>query len=223
MRKIAAAVPPPCGVDALARIIGTHGGATTSALSPSRRHPGPDTPDMDLRRYLQSRLPQASDLSQRRFIAWFGHRLHDPNLWHFGRRSVARATGIGFLVAFFPIPIHMVIIVPLAILRGINLPVLIGAVWITNPVTWVPMFYFAYRIGLLFTGGAVQTAASLQLSSDWHSLAHAFDLIWLPLCIGSAICGMVSGTIGYLLVDGLWRLAVRRRWRRRVEARAARR
>ena len=155
MRKIAAAVPPPCGVDALARIIGANGGATTSAPSPSRGHPGPDTPDMDFRRYLQSRLPQASDLSQRRFIAWFGHRLHDPNLWHFGRRSVARATGIGFLVAFFPIPIHMVIIVPLAILRGINLPVLIGAVWITNPVTWVPMFYFAYRIGLLFTGAYI--------------------------------------------------------------------
>lgn len=182
----------------------------------------PTTHTMDLRRYLQSRLPQPADLTRRRWIAWFGHRLHDPNLWHFGRRSVARATGIGLLIAFFPIPIHMLIIVPLAILRGLNLPVIIGAVWITNPVTWVPMFYFAYRVGLVFTGGTVQTADSLQLSSDWHSLVHAFDVIWLPLCVGSAICGVVASLLGYFLVDGLWRLAVRRRWRRRVAARAAR-
>jgi len=180
------------------------------------------TLDMDLRRYLQTRLPQPSDLAQRRWIAWFGHRLHDPNLWHFGRRSVARATGIGLLIAFFPIPIHMLIIVPLAILRGLNLPVIIGAVWITNPVTWVPMFYFAYRVGLLFTGGALQTADSLQLTSDWHTLVRAFDLIWLPLFVGSAICGVVCGLVGYFLVEGLWRVAVRRRWRRRVAARVAR-
>jgi len=176
---------------------------------------------MDLRRYLQTRLPQASDLSERRFISWFGHRLHDPNLWHFGRRSVARATGIGLLVAFFPIPVHMVIIVPLAILRGINLPVLIAAVWITNPVTWVPIFYFAYRVGLLLTGGPVQTAESLQLSPNWESLSHALGQIWQPLCVGSAICGIVAGTLGYFLVDWLWRLAVARRWRRRAERRRA--
>lgn len=176
---------------------------------------------MDIRRYLKSRLPQAADLAEKRFISWFGHRLHDPNLWHFGRRSVARATGIGFLVAFFPIPVHMLIVVPLAILRGLNLPVLIAAVWVTNPVTWVPMFYFAYRVGLLFTGGPVATAASLHLSPDWVSLTHALGEIWLPLCVGSAICGVVAGTAGYLFVDWLWRLAIARRWRQRETRRHA--
>lgn len=176
---------------------------------------------MDIRRYLQSRLPQAADLAERRFIGWFGHRLHDPNLWHFGRRSVARATGMGLLVAFFPIPIHMLIVVPLAILRGINLPVLIAAVWVTNPVTWVPMFYFAYRIGLFFTGGPAATAASLHLSPDWSSLSHALAEIWLPLCVGSAICGIVAGTVGYVVTDWLWRLAIARRWRRREAQRHA--
>lgn len=178
---------------------------------------------MDLRRYLQSRLPQASALSQRRWIAWFGHRLHDPNLWHFGRRSVARAAGIGLVVAFIPVPIHMFVVVPLAILRGLNLPVLIGAVWVTNPVTWVPIFYFAYRIGVAFTGGDLQTAASLQLSADWASLTHALALIWLPLCVGSLICGVTSGALAYLSVDALWRLAVRKRWRQRASRRVDRR
>jgi uncharacterized protein len=177
---------------------------------------------MDLRRYLQSRLPKASELSEKRFIGWFGHRLHDPNLWHFGRRSVARATALGLLLAFFPIPIQMTIIVPLAILRGINLPVAIAALWVTNPVTWVPMFYSAYRVGLLFTGGTVQTAESLQLSASWESLSHALGEIWVPLFVGSAICGIAVAAIGYFLIDGLWRLAVARRWRKRAERRSAR-
>lgn len=177
---------------------------------------------MDPRRYLQSRLPAPADLARRRWIAWFGHRLHNPSLWHFGRRSVARATGIGLLVAFFPIPIHMLIIVPLAILCGINLPVLIGAVWVTNPITWIPIFYFAYRLGLVFTGGTPYAVDTLQLSPDWESVLRTFESIWAPLCIGSAICGVVSGVLGYALVDGLWRVAVRRRWRRRVAARTAR-
>jgi uncharacterized protein (DUF2062 family) len=176
---------------------------------------------MDLRRYLQTRLPKASELSERRFIGWFGHRLHDPNLWHFGRRSVARATALGLLLAFFPIPIQMTIIVPLAILRGINLPVAIAALWVTNPLTWVPLFYAAYRVGLLFTGGAVQTAESLRLGANWESLSNALGEIWLPLCLGSAILGVAAAATGYFLIDGLWRLAVARRWRKRAERRRA--
>src|SRR5262245_5284029 len=138
---------------------------------------------MNLRRYLQSRLAQPSDLARKPWLRWCAHRLHDPNLWHFGRRSVARATGFGFFIAFFPIPIHLLIAIPVAIVRGLNLPVVVAAVWITNPITWVPMFYFAYRVGLLFTGEAPQSMAHLHLEANWAMVESALAEIWLPLCI----------------------------------------
>ena len=79
---------------------------------------------MNLRRALQSRLPGRDQVSSHRMLRWLGHRLHDPNLWHFGRRSVSRAAGVGMLVAFFPIPIHMTMVAPIALVLGINLPVM---------------------------------------------------------------------------------------------------
>jgi len=174
---------------------------------------------MNLRRTLQARLTKPADLANKRWLSWFGHRLHDPNLWHFGRRSVSRAAGIGVLVAFFPIPIHMLLVAPIAIVLGINLPVLIAAVWITNPITWVPIFYFAYRVGTLFTGEAARSLATLNLSADWSSLQHALAEIWLPLCVGSAVCGVVSGLATYVAVESIWRYGVARRWRQRLTRR----
>ena len=109
---------------------------------------------MSLRRHLERRLPQREALSNSRWLRRFAHLLHEPRLWHFGRRSVARSAGYGFALAFFPIPIHMLLVFPLAWFRRLNLPVVVGALWITNPVTWVPFFYFAYRVGLLLTGEA---------------------------------------------------------------------
>ncbi len=113
----------------------------------------------------------------------------------------------------------MLIVTPLAIFFGINLPVLIATVWVTNPITWVPIFYFAYRVGVWFMGGTAETVDALNLSADWSSLEHAFAEIWQPLCLGSAICGIVAGTVSYLLVEALWRYHVHKRWREREMAR----
>ena len=182
-----------------------------------RRHGSQST--MDFRHYLQSRLPQRDALAANPWLRRFAHLLNDPALWHFGRRSVARAAGFGFLVAFVPVPIHMLLIFPLAFALRLNLPVVVGALWITNPVTWVPFFYFAYRVGLLLTGDAAQPAETVHFAADWQSVSVVLGQIWLPLCLGSLICGVVAGLTGYTLIDALWRLNIARRWRARTAQR----
>lgn len=176
---------------------------------------------MSFRRKLQARLPGREKVAEHRLLRWLGHRLHDPNLWHFGRRAVSRGAGVGVLVAFFPIPIHMLLVAPIAIALGLNLPVVIAVVWITNPFTWVPIFYFAYRVGVLATGGATLPLAALNLGPDFGSLQAVLGQIWLPLFAGSAICGLAFGFLTYAIVESLWRLSVARRWRRRGSGRQA--
>lgn len=174
---------------------------------------------MSFRRRMQARLPGKEAVAKHRILRWLGHRLHDPNLWHFGRRSVSRGAGIGMLVAFFPIPIHMTIVAPIAIIFGLNLPVMLAAVWVTNPITWIPIFYFAYRVGVFFIHGEVLPLEALNLTKDFSSLQHALGEIWMPLFLGSAICGVVSGTLTYAVIETLWRINVARRWRRREGSR----
>ncbi len=146
-------------------------------------------------------------------MKWASRYLNDPKLWHFGRREVAKAAGFGLLVAFCPIPVHMLIIVPLAIFQRLNLPVLVAAVWVNNPITIVPIFYLAYRVGLALTGGHV----ALTFSGNWHQLQQALAEIWWPLFLGSAICGVVAGLLTFIVVNTLWGLSIvrRRRTRRR--------
>lgn len=175
---------------------------------------------MRLRHRLQSRLPDKATLSEHALLRAFAHHLHEPCLWHFGRRTVSRSLGYGMAVAFVPLPIHMVLLLPIALLRRLNLPVMVATVWVNNPLTLVPMFYAAYRVGL-FVLGIAPANGNGTFSFDWHHLASTLEGIWLPLCVGCAICGTTIGIATRWLSDRIWRAAIRRRWRERHASRAA--
>jgi len=146
--------------------------------------------------------------------------LHEPDLWHLHRRSVAGATFIGVFCAFLPIPFQMLLAAFLAIVSRCNLPISVALVWITNPITMTPIFYFAYRLGawLLDIHIEVQT---INLSWDW--LVNNLGSIGYPLVVGSLVCGWVAGLSAMVIVRIAWRLHVISRWRQRRASRRMRR
>jgi len=136
---------------------------------------------------------------------WIARRMLDHNLWHFGRRSVAGGVGIGLFLSFIPIPIQMLLAVPFAILMRVNLPVTFTAIWATNPITFAPMFIFAYQVGRWITGDQT-TSGEIPFTPTFDGLAATFDVIWYPLLTGCLVCGVSAGAVGYVLVRWLWRL-----------------
>ena len=58
---------------------------------------------------------------------------------------------------------QQIIAAVLAIYFNANLPIAVTLVWITNPLTWAPMYYFAYKIGAIVMG---QTAFSFDKFSE---------------------------------------------------------
>ena len=140
----------------------------------------------------------------------FGSLLNDPNLWHLNRRSAAGAFAVGLFSAFVPIPLQMILAAALAVLFRVNLPISVALVWITNPLTVAPVFYFAYRMGAWLLGHPVQAElATPSVEQLWNGL----NSIWASLLLGSFILSSVSAICGYLLIRGLWRLNIVRRWK----------
>ena len=135
----------------------------------------------------------------------FGTLLHDPNLLHLNRRSVSMAFFVGLFMAFVPLPTQMIMAAAIAIIVRCNLPISVGLVWITNPFTMPPIFYFAYKVGTWILG-TPEHAFSIELSWDW--IATELAAIWEPFLLGCTVSGLVFGTLGYLTVRLLWRLHI---------------
>jgi len=146
----------------------------------------------------------------------FGKLLHDPNLLHINRRSVSGAFFVGLAMAFVPVPFQMVLAAGLAIYFRVNLPISVGLVWITNPFTMPAIYYFCYELGHMILGGTLEEV-TFEISMEW--LQTVLTEIWRPFLLGSFIAGMVSATLGMLIVRLLWRLQVVRRWQKRKDKR----
>ena len=172
-------------------------------------------PKNALRRY----LPMPSDVRQMSALKPLGGWLRNPEIWHLHRRSVAGACFVGLFCAFVPLPFQMLIAGVLAVLFRVNLPISIALVWVTNPVTIAPIFYFTYRLGAWLLGMEIEVSA-VELSFEW--LRSNLSQIGYPLIFGSLVCGWVAGVTGFVIVRVAWRIIVLRRWDKRRRARKTR-
>lgn len=154
------------------------------------------------RRFFKKYMPSPHDIKNNKVLSIFGTLLHDPNLWHMNRRSMAGAFMVGLFFAWWPVPFQMALAAGGAILLRTNLPMSVALVWITNPVTMPPMFYFAYLVGTWVIGVPPEEAFSIELSMEW--LMHELTLIWKPFLTGCLLLGITSSVIGYFSISWLW-------------------
>ncbi|MEN8178372.1 MAG: DUF2062 domain-containing protein [Pseudomonadota bacterium] len=171
--------------------------------------------------FIKRITPNREDIRKQKHLRIFGELLHDANLWHINRRSSAGAFAIGLFMAFVPVPFQMVLAAGAAIVFRVNLPLSVVLVWITNPLTIPPMFFFAYTVGTWFLG-VPPSAGNFDFSLDWFRNG-GLDGIWAPFLLGCLICGATFSVIGYSAIRGLWRLHAIRQWERRRQQRIARR
>lgn len=164
-------------------------------------------------------MPRPETLQRNRSLRFLGKWLHDPNLWHLNRHSVAKAVFIGFAVAFVPLPVHILLAGTLAVWWRANLPLSLAGVWISNPITIPAQFYVAYKLGSSLLRQPPM-AFDFQLSLNW--LGSEFTHVWQPLLLGCLLCGLAVGLAGALAVRILWRWQVVLRWRARQRQRAMR-
>ncbi len=166
------------------------------------------------RHLLKRFAPDHQSIRDHKHMQIFGKLLHDPNLWHLNRRSVAGAFAVGLFWAMIPMPFQMVAAAAAAIVFRVNLPISVALVWISNPITMPPIFYFNYLVGTWLLP-AHQPLGNVQMTMEW--LSHSLGEIWQPLYLGSVVVGLILATLGYLGIRGFWRWHVLRQYRRRCQ------
>lgn len=169
------------------------------------------------RRFIKRYMPDHKKIRSHKHLKFLGTLLHDPNILHINRRSVSGAFSVGLFMAFVPVPFQMILAAVGAIVARVNLPISVGLVWITNPLTMPPMFYGAYKVGA-WTLGLPTREIQFQLSGEW--LIHELGAVWQPFLLGCLVCGVVCAVVSNIAIRGFWRLHVSRNWRnRRAERR----
>lgn len=164
------------------------------------------------KRLIKKITPDHDTVRSHKHLQIFGTLLHDPNLFHMNRRSISGAFAVGLFWAMIPIPLQMVAAAATAIIVRVNLPLSIALVWVTNPLTMPPIFYVNYLVGawLLHTP---EMENKFEVSMHWF--AESMDQIWLPLYFGSAVLGILSGALGYVIIRLLWRMHIITRFKER--------
>lgn len=169
-----------------------------------------------LKRRLSKWIPTPGKLRQHRSLKIFGSWTEETRLWQLSRLGAAKAFAIGLYCAMLPIPGQMFIAVALAIIFTANLPLSFALIFITNPLTMPAIFYGAYKLGAWLMG---RQPLDVEFEASWTWFTQSLDEIWVPLVIGSQILGIAFAVLGYLLIDTLWREAIRRQWHARQRRR----
>ncbi len=152
---------------------------------------------------------------------WLGDHLLGKELWLLRRDPVARACGIGLLVALSPFfGLHILISTPLAVVFRANVPVTFAIQWLTNVFT-APLYYTgAYWFGCRLLGISSHRTQWIGeicenfwdyffLRKQVHHLPGAgeklFAEVFWPLFLGCLALGVIFAALAYALVKLLWR------------------
>ena len=168
------------------------------------------------RRLFKRYMPDPTSIREHKSLRFLGKLLHDPNLWHLNRHSVARAMAVGLFAAFLPIPAQMLVAAALAVMVRGNMPIAVSLVWLTNPITMPAVFFCTYQAGAFLMD---VPARHLPDELTWEWISGELSTLWQPFLLGSVVVGLVLGIIAYFLVMLYWRWWVARQWRRRKQSR----
>ncbi len=167
------------------------------------------------RRMFNRLRPVAERVRHSRYVEILGPKLRDSRLWSVNRRAITSAFGVGIAIQFIPLPMHLPLGLIAAMLLHLNVPAMVVTMFIVNPFTAVPIYYFAYRVGAFLLG---TPPGNFAFELGWNWLGHGLGSIWKPFLVGCLVCAIVLGLAGRWLLELTWRWSVGSR----VTARRAR-
>jgi hypothetical protein len=180
------------------------------------------------RQFIRRLLPDAETVRNKRLLRWLGPVLRHPRLWHIERRGIALGFAIGIFIGLL-IPLGQIpVSTVLAIVLRANVLIAVVATFVTNPFTFAPIYYLAYRIGAALIGNDNPYVTEESLEGEIESVGdwvgfwfEKVRTLGKPLVAGLIVLATSSAVVGYFSVMLLWRVHVILRLRSRRQRRAA--
>jgi uncharacterized protein (DUF2062 family) len=188
--------------------------------------------------WFKSKWPSQESLVGNRWLSWLGPRLFHPHLWRLRRKSLALGLSIGvffgFLIPLAQIPASAVVA---TVLRA-NLPAAMASTLVTNPITFGPVYFVAYKLGSTLVGSSEVAAKHHSMPPDgghaptggngsnetgedvsWAGFWGYITGVGKPLAVGLMIFAVTGGCLVYTVANLVWVLRVRRKRQFRLQSR----
>ena len=146
------------------------------------------------------------------YLRPFDYVLAHPVYFSATRRGVGGGLWLGLFIGLLPIPGQTILAVLGALALRVNVPVAAIAIWISNPITFVPIFYLAYKIGAALLNIPIE-AVPTEPGMSW--ITDEIALRWKPLLYGSLIMAISVASTAYLLFSFVWHVSTVQRYRAR--------
>jgi uncharacterized protein (DUF2062 family) len=170
-------------------------------------------------------LPDQEKLRGNRWLAWLGPALHHPRLWRMSRHGLALGMALGVFFGLL-IPIAQIpFSAAAAVVLRANVPAAVASTLVTNPVTFGPVYYAAWRLGNALLGDRAPqgeaplppdvpaVAAAAVEDGWWTTFVESLGNVGKPLMLGLAVLACVFGVTTYFVVS--WLFVLGSWWRTR--------
>lgn len=109
----------------------------------------------------------------------------------------ARGLAVGVFAGWFPLfGLQTLISVGLATIVGGNKVIAAVGTWVSNPFTYLPIYWFNFELGR-FLLGTDQQSFTLNTLKSWDALAQLGQDFIQALFLGSFVGGVVAGGAAY--------------------------
>jgi uncharacterized protein len=140
---------------------------------------------------------------------FFGERTFHKRLWRTDRNAMAGGLALGLFVAFTPtIPFQMLLAGAGALFLKVNLPMAVLAVWVSNPLTAIPIYMSAWGLGRTMLGPESPLADIIEIFTP-HGRPGRILLNSAYLWAGSMVYATIAAAAGHLLVRAAWQAIMR--------------
>jgi len=175
-----------------------------------------------MKRYLRDKLPKPEIILDNKYLVWMKPWLGHPRLWHMHRGSVSLGMAIGAVMGLIPGPVQILLSIIISIPLRANVLAAASATFITNPLTFIPIYMLSFSMGTLVTGEKMLKLIPPDLNFSWRepwlivpAMFDWFISLGPTLLVGLGMMSVMLALLAYFGTRIAWRIVVTKMWRTR--------